>query len=570
MKNIIHKLFENTKHISFTKRYIFALTLIAMLSILAYINLSTLINKQSVDSKIINISGKQRMLSQKIALYSIYYKTKVLDKHIKLMKDSHEYLLALPMSKKIKHIYFSKEINLDIQVKEYLKHGELFFENRNGKSLSYLLNHSQIILKDLDYLVSIYQEEAEKRTKTLKENELFIFLLTIIVLFLEALLIFMPANKTINKTTNDLIKEINFSNTITESNTNAIIAISKNLEIIIYNESAVNMFGYTKNEMLGTKLLCKIIAPEYLDKHNISVANFFKNGILKIKDKSLELKGKRKNGNIFPIRISFGTNNISEDLIVVANIQDISDEKLKDKQLLDQSRYAAMGEMIGNIAHQWRQPLSAISSISSGSMVSLQLNVLNEKEVYSNFDKIKNHTIYLSNTIEDFRNFFKTESSNKKFKINDAINSAISLTKALYKNNDIRLYFETNSSDIIYHGKINELTQVIMNILHNSKDALIEKNVEEKVVLIKIQSDERKIKINIYDNAGGIKTSVLNRVFEPYFTTKHNSLGTGIGLFMSKEIIEKHLNGNLRAENSEFILDSKKYFGACLTCELNI
>ena len=554
--------------INFTKRYILALSLIAILSTLAYYNLSTLINKQAEDSSLLNISGKQRMLSQKIALFSIYYKTKALGEHLKIMQKAHTYLTSKTMSKELEEIYYSKETNLDKRVKDYISHADQFFKDRNGKSLSYILNNSQIILKYLDLAVSQYQLEAENRTKKLSRNELIILLLTIFILFIEAIFIFRPINRSMIKKTRELEKEIKFSNIITESNTNAIIAISEDLKVIIYNKSAENIFGFTKEEMLYKRSLHKIIADDYLHSHNIGIERFMKTKKFTLEDKSLELKAKRKNAEEFPIRISFGMNSSEDKIIVVANIQDISEEKFKDRQLLQQSRYAAMGEMIGNIAHQWRQPLSAISSISSGSVVSKEMNIITDKEMCENFDKIKEHTMYLSNTIDDFRNFFKTDDTIKEFELISSVKHAVSLTKALYKDHDINLFLDMQQESILYKGKASELSQVIMNILHNAKDILSEKDLTFKVVLLRVYEEDEKIFIKIMDNAGGIPRNLNMKIFEPYFTTKHKSKGTGIGLFMSKEIIEKHLGGTLRANNCSFTVSNKEEFGACFTCEL--
>ena len=164
--------------ISFTKTYILALGIIAILSALAYFNLNRMIESQKDDGKMINISGRQRMLSQKIALYAIYYKTKSLYKNIKLMEHSHELLISSKMSDKLKKLYFKGPVYLDDRVKKYLYHANRFYTNRDGRSLSYVLKNSQNLLFDLDRAVSIYQEEMEAKIRQLKKVELYIFVLT--------------------------------------------------------------------------------------------------------------------------------------------------------------------------------------------------------------------------------------------------------------------------------------------------------------------------------------------------------------------------------------------------------
>ena len=183
--------------LNFTKKYILALTIIALLSVLAYFNLNHLINKQSNDGEIINTSGKQRMLSQQIALYAIYFKTKKLNRNVKMMEDAHKFLTSLPMSNELKKIYFEKPVELDLQVKEYIKHSKKFYENRNGKSLTYILKNSQPLLISLDHAVDLYQLESESKVIELKDIELYLMLLTLFILCLEAFFIFRPANKRI-------------------------------------------------------------------------------------------------------------------------------------------------------------------------------------------------------------------------------------------------------------------------------------------------------------------------------------------------------------------------------------
>ena len=553
---------EKFYNINFTKKYILALSLIALLSILAYINLSTLINKQGHDSSLLNISGKQRMLSQKIALFSIYYKTQALEKHTNEMQKAHEFLTSKEMSPKIHEIYYSEPIHLDQRVKAYIHHANSFFEKRDGKSLSYILENSQVLLPLLDLAVSQYQKEAEQRTYTLSQNELYIFLLTIFILICEAFFIFKPANKIIEEKTKKLKDEINFSNTITESNTNAIIAVGKNFQVIIYNKSAEQMFGYSKEEMLYKNSLYKIVGSEYLHEHNMGITNFMNTGILKHKDETLDLMAKRKNGQLFPIRISFGSNYSKESLIIVANIQDITEEKFKDSQLLQQSRYAAMGEMIGNIAHQWRQPLSAITTCASGIQLNREMNQSNAKDENAALNNINMNAQYLSQTIDDFRNFFKKDYDDSEFDLNASIRHALSLTQASYKSNNIEVVFSTDNEHITYQGKKSEISQVIMNILHNAKDVFVLNGFKEGIVKVMVSKKDDSIQIRVQDSAGGISFKIIDKIFEPYFTTKHKSQGTGIGLFMSKEIIVKHFNGELSACNEKFVHENKEYFGA--------
>ncbi len=557
--------------LSFTKKYLFALSLIAIFSILGYSNLTYLISSQADDAELINISGKQRMLSQKISLFAISYKEKRLKATIDLMDKSHKKLLSIPMSKKIRELYFSEPSMLDEKVKEYIKRANSFVNNRDGRSLSYLLNNSQKLLEDLDNAVNVYQSEAEERTKTLQTNELYIILSTLFTLMLEALFIFRPANKKINFKTDELKTQKEFENMITQTNTNAIIAVNSKFEILIFNKSAERIFGYDASEMLRTQLIDDRIIPiKFLQRHNEGLANFMKSGKLKHKDMIFELDAQRKDKTIFPIRISFGARINKDEKIIVANIQDITKEKEKDNLIIQQSRYAAMGEMIGNIAHQWRQPLSSISAIATGANIRYKNNLISDEELDETFVKIKDHTKHLSQTIDDFRDFFKNDKTNELFNVNDLVKKSISLIEASYIEKKIKLIVTNEETEFLVNGSSSQLSQVFLNIFNNAKDALIEKEIQNKMVYLETLKYNDCIVIRISDNAGGIPDEIAVKIYEPYFTTKHKAQGTGIGLFMSKRIVEQLFDGTLSNENREFEVANEKYFGVSFNIKLKL
>ena len=558
------------KSLTFTKKYILALSLIAIFSTSAYFNVNNLIQSQVHDGEIINISGRQRMLSQKIALFAIYYKNKKLEQTIKLMKDSHNDLLSRQMSDDLKNIYYSKPTMLDFKVKEYIKHAVKFSNTRDGRSLSYILQNAQSLLKDLDSAVSIYQNENEVKIANLSKNELYIFLLILLTLIFEAFFIFRPANNDVKRKTKELMREKEYSDIITQINTNAIIAIDNNFKVLTFNKSAQEMFGFEAFEMLHLNSLNKIIPKKYQQQHEIGLSTFLKSGKLKNKNMVFELEGQHKDGTIFPIKISFGTKTDNSHKIVVANIQNITKDKEKDNLIIHQSRIAAMGEMIGNIAHQWRQPLSSISTLSTGAKLRLASNLISENEIKDAFTKINTQTQHLSKTIDDFRDFFNKSTKKETFNINDIIDKSITLIEASYKSNDINIFIKRKDAKALINGNSSELSQVFLNILNNAKDILLEKNIDKKRVLIKIKIDANQVTININDNAGGIPQNIKMKIFDPYFTTKHQSQGTGIGLFMSKQIIEKHFGGTLLANNKKFKIDNDEFYGASFSIKINL
>ena len=222
----------------------------------------------------------------------------------------------------------------------------------------------------------------------------------------------------------------------------------------------------------------------------------------------------------------------------------------KDRILAQQQKMVAMGQMIENIAHQWRQPLSVISTSASGLKLKKQLNILEDEELIKSIDKIVDTAKYLSDTIDDFRYFFKPQKDKTKFSLAKNIEKSLSFLEATLKENSIKVEFEYEDIDIIAYET--ELIQVFINIISNSKDAFIEKKIKDRVIFISIKKFPNRILIEIKDNAGGVEEDILDKVFEPYFTTKHQYNGTGIGLYMSNQIIKTHLNGDIFMKNCSF------------------
>jgi len=241
------------------------------------------------------------------------------------------------------------------------------------------------------------------------------------------------------------------------------------------------------------------------------------------------------------------------------------------KQLLEQSRFAALGEMIGNIAHQWRQPLSAISTLSSGMKIQVELGLTNNKEIMTSYDKINSFVVFLNQTIEDFRNYMREDNKVIEFDILKTIKDTISIVKSSYYAHNLDLNFNYNENDkLLAKGLPSELSQVFMNILTNAKEAIIESKIENGFVNINYETKNGFNNIYIQDNAGGIPTKIIDKIFDPYFTTKHQSQGTGIGLYMSKDIIKKHMNGFLSVSNKNFIINNISYDGACFKISIPV
>ncbi len=245
--------------------------------------------------------------------------------------------------------------------------------------------------------------------------------------------------------------------------------------------------------------------------------------------------------------------------------QQVNTLRQKDSLLNQQSKLAAMGEMLGNIAHQWRQPLSAISTLASGIRVKKEMGKVSNEELDNDLQAIVSSTKLLSNTIDDFRNYYSKDKFIKEFKIEDTLNNVLSLISANLANKEIELVFDID--DISISSYENELIQVLLNILNNAKDALLERKTP-RYIFITIKKQKENVLIEIYDNAGGIKKDIISRVFEPYFTTKFKSQGTGIGLYMTKNIIDSNLKGKIEVENKSFTYDNQKFKGALFRIKL--
>jgi len=239
--------------------------------------------------------------------------------------------------------------------------------------------------------------------------------------------------------------------------------------------------------------------------------------------------------------------------------------QVKDLLLQQQSRLAALGEMIGNIAHQWRQPLGAISAIAGSIIVSKELEIeLDPDTIVIQMNHIDDQVQYLSKTIDDFRNYLKNDHEKTIFNISDMLNDSINIAKAGNESNSILISTDFDRN-ITCHGLKNILAQVILNLLSNARDALIQNEIENKKITLSLQKSENIIVIKVKDNGGGVPDEIKNKIFDPYFTTKHQSQGTGLGLFMSSQIIQKNFSGHLSVSNVQD-LDG---MGACFTVEFS-
>ncbi|MGD9553857.1 MAG: ATP-binding protein, partial [Arcobacteraceae bacterium] len=359
----------------------------------------------------------------------------------------------------------------------------------------------------------------------------------------------------------------------------------------IINNAPVRIFWKDKNglylganklllEDIGVKDISTLLGKSDKSLHIQETSEYMKDDqyVMKFKIKKLnyietltDKEGNRKILNTSKVPL---LNKNGEVIGIIGVFQDITQHveienqiKKQEALILQQSKFASMGEMIANIAHQWRQPLSIISTSATGIKVQKEMGMLTDEFEFESLDSINENVQYLSKTIEDFRNFFKEEKIRNEVDIEEILSKTLSLVSSRLKNRNINII--TSYERIVFETLETELIHVFINIINNAIDAF-EDVTTEKFIFIQTQQTSNAIVISIKDNAGGIDPNILNLVFDPYFTTKEFSKGTGIGLYMCKEIVVKHLHGKIDVKNVEFDYKEKSYKGCEFTIEILI
>lgn len=329
--------------------------------------------------------------------------------------------------------------------------------------------------------------------------------------------------------------------------------VDKNGNFIEANDRISNLLGYPKDELLklnineltypedrekNTKALNKVInySKDYaeLDKRCVKKDGtliWFHTVFTRLKDKG--------NDNNFYLAT------LCQDITEQKKLQD--ELKSKEEMMIAQSRHAAMGNMIGMIAHQWKQPLSIIGMVVNNFKIDLELGEVEDDRYVKSFDEIESQVMYLSQTIDDFKNFFKPNKEKSFENVSTVMEHSLDLIGKSLQNNQIEILkkYETSTRINMFP---NELMQVFINILNNSKDALLNNDITDPKIEIDIFEDENNVFVDIGDNAGGISDYAVEKIGTLYFTTKGES-GTGLGIYMSKMIIEKQLEGELMWKN---------------------
>lgn len=328
------------------------------------------------------------------------------------------------------------------------------------------------------------------------------------------------------------------------------------------NLTTSTLLGFERSK-LYMRPLSDFIFHDDQDMYYLNQKNIMKSG----EPKSCELRLVKSDGSICWVLVSASISiQNSKDNMICLVMSDITEKKkmeqlLEDKKkiMLIQSRYAAMGEMISMIAHQWRQPLNVVGLAVANIETMKELGILDEKSVDENIAIIAQNITYMSDTIDDFRNYFQPDAPKELTTIEEVINSVLKIIGTILDNNGISLEIQDNTATALMIHK-NSLVQVLLNVLGNAKDALSFNKVSNGKIIFIIDETEDAIIFKICDNAGGIQDDILDKIGEPYFSTKKLN-GTGLGLYISKTIIEKHFEGKFTWYN--------EFEGACFEITLN-
>ena len=280
----------------------------------------------------------------------------------------------------------------------------------------------------------------------------------------------------------------------------------------------------------------------------------------------VKIKGSDDNFHMFKINVTNYDEKKSLDVITLHDITDLEnlEEQNRENQKLmhQQSKMLAIGEMIGNIAHQWRQPLSVISTTATGIKVLKEFDTLTDEQLINSVDKIDSTAQQMSKTIDDFRDFLKGDNKTTAFNLTKEINKCLEIEDEIIKQNSIKIIKdldETITLDNLPHG----LSQSLVSIINNAKDVMLKtQDKDNRFLFIETKQQYNKIYITLKDSGGGIDEDIISKIFEPYFTTKHQSQGTGLGLHMTYQIITENMHGKIEVNNKKYIYNEKEYKGA--------
>ncbi|MDD2887284.1 MAG: PAS domain-containing sensor histidine kinase [Aliarcobacter sp.] len=315
------------------------------------------------------------------------------------------------------------------------------------------------------------------------------------------------------------------------------ILIIKNGFIQNMNQSLLDILGYDdKKELIGN-LATGILIPTSKEKFIKYNSKIFQ-----------EISIITKNGDIIPVIIKIKDITFSNEEYKMVSILDLTELKEKERMVLLQSKHSAMGEMISMIAHQWRQPLACVSSILSRIKLKNNMNKVDKEFLNTVLDEMNEYIQYMSITIDDFRNFFSIDTKKELLSLPEIVLDVQKLINKSFDSQNINIDIQNVELTKRYLYK-NEIIQIIINILNNSRDAFLERNIQNPQIKISFSEDDEFQNIFIEDNAKGIDDKIISNIFNPYFSTKSQKNGSGLGLYICKTILEKNNQGTIKVEN---------------------
>ena len=550
------------------------------------------LNIEGIDTttKVINYEKLNNDLSlESIDIKPKIFKLKGMIIHVEKILTKRDILI-----KQKKH---EELVKVHKKITRYYKSTPAFF-SRMSENIARLLYEGEEELKTINNLT--------KKKRNLYNNTRLLILFGV-VLFV--IILGLKIARKIQRDNEELKNTQSYVRTILDSQT-SLVFVSENLKVKDANKALLSFLGFETFDELITnhKCICEffikndeddvyIYDKDYDGKSWIEfiIYNNYQHRVLMKKNNKyyhFSISIAKTFSNISGIEQHIITlNNITNEIIVNNTLEELVDNKTKElqslnnnleskikeevnknndiqQQLFKSEKLAAMGEMIANIAHQWRQPLSVISVIATGLKARQEMGIITPKFLDESCDSINTNTQYLSKTIDDFKNFIKGDREKTKFNLSNQIGSFLNIIKSSSVQNNIDINVSVDQSIELF-GFENELTQCIINIYNNSKDAFHENNIEQREFTIEALENKSSVYLLLKDNAKGIPTEVLPKIFEPYFTTKHQSQGTGLGLNMTYKLITESMNGYIEAKNIKDEDDPSKYSGVCFTIMLH-
>ena len=486
-------------------------------------------------------------------------------------------MLKLPFTKMFIDDYYVANENVNKELVTYLEKNKL---EKYLKIDNYIIENDYLISKydlyndkneRLGYILNFMKlDDIDIRiVKSFKVQIIMISAIALIVIFFSFLIYLYTS----------YLRQLKIQENKKESILNSqqnIIVITGGNEIIDANQRLYDFFSDTK-DLISFKNKYRCICSAFIDMQDDTyIIEKYYNGknwaeyVLANPDKNFRvaLKNMQENIRHFSIKCS----RVKGEEFIIATFTDITQEieqieanKEKDRILFQQSKIAAIADTLKNIAHQWRQPLSVISTITSGMKLQKELNILDDNEFNLSCDGIINNTNKLSMTIENFTNFFNSDDKTTRFSLIEALENTKKFMDSILEKNSIQCQL-IYDNDIILNCNKNDFSQAILNILDNSIHALINiQNIEDRVILIEFKNNILQIK----DSGKGIDENIISKILEPYFTTKHQAFGVGLGLYIVNELFVKNLGYKIDIQNVTFGYKNKNYSGLNFIIDFN-